>query len=169
MLALMHVVLLYTITTALISFVIKYYITTTSKKATSHSETEYAEIKTPAHKPHPTVAALQNLVVVDGAGSWPPKTSYGQAWPEALRPFHDIYLELVPSLSTAEISTDDLSNYQRCLAYRVKYKQILKERINLKQVEVLLSAAEKSATNILSREAWNGLFACIALSRHAFR
>lgn len=165
MFSLISIVFLQTIAAAFVCFAINILvksITDISKKA------EHAKVNTPTLS-HPTEISLQNLIEVDGAGSWPPKTSYGQDWPEALRPFHDIYLELVPSLSTADLSSDDHANYKRCLDYRIRYRQMLAERVDLKQVHALLSAAENGTSNILPREAWNGLFACIALSRHAFR
>ncbi|PQE26176.1 Indoleamine 23-dioxygenase protein [Rutstroemia sp. NJR-2017a BBW] len=167
-----HIVLLYTFPVALIGLFIKHYLKTiinSLRKQASYSTAYYTEVKTPIRALHPAEASLKNLIDVDGAGSWPPRTTYGQAWPEVLRPYHDIYLELVPSLSTEELSSDDKVNFQRCLDYRVRYRQLLAERIDMKQVAAVLSASENGAKDLLPGEAWNGLFACIALSRHAFR
>ena len=167
-----HILLLYTFPVVLIAFFIKHYLKTDMKnfrKQASYFIAYYTEDKTPIRALHPAEASLKNLIDVDGAGSWPPRTTYGQAWPEVLRPYHDIYLELVPSLSTEELSQDDEVNYQRCLDYRLRYRQLLSESIDTKQAAALLSASENGAKDLLPGEAWNGFFACIALSRHAFR
>ncbi|CAG8977803.1 hypothetical protein HYALB_00010888 [Hymenoscyphus albidus] len=163
-----RILLFFTFSAAFITFSIKRYFQITVK-ATIQPNAKNTSTKAHTQELHPTEISLRNLIELDGAGSWPPKTSYGKAWPGVLRPYHDIYLELVPSLSTAELSIDDCVNYQRCLDYRAKYRHALEERINIEKVDALLSAAEKEDTKTLLREAWNGLFACIALSRHAYR
>jgi len=118
---------------------------------------------------HPADACLQHLIAVDGAGTWPPQASFGEAWPAEIYPYHQIYLELAPSLSSKELSSDNETNFKRCLEFRAKMRKLLHEQVNLTHVTKLLSLAENKDQKALSAEAWNGLFACIAQSRHAFR
>lgn len=120
------------------------------------------------YKPHVAQNSLQDLIEIDGAGTWPPTTVYGDAWPELLRPFHDIYQAMAPALSVAELSGDDVTNFQRCLDFRVQMRTLYNDGVNMEEVKALLDAAENDES-VLSRAAWNGFFACIALSRHAFR
>ena len=118
---------------------------------------------------HETAGQLQNLIETNGAGSWPPRSSHGDAWPAALRPYHNIYLELAPSLSTKEPSLDTDVNTKRCLEYRARMRKLLHDHIDLPAVKAILSAVETGDESALTADAYNGFFACIALSRHAFR
>ena len=140
-----------------------------SRSEANFSNAAYAEPKEDNYKRHPTMICLQELLEIDGAGKWPPRTSYGKDWPEVLRPYHDIYLELAPSLQCKELSSDDKINFARCLDYRARMTELLHNRVNLAGVEAILSAAGRANKNVLSSDAWNGFFACIASSRHAFR
>ncbi|CAD6448862.1 a46f086a-1e1e-4904-a37a-fd01776fa871 [Sclerotinia trifoliorum] len=140
-----------------------------SNRRKAQSGNAYASpIETIVYEPHAAQNSLRDLVEIDGAGTWPPTTVYGDAWPETLRPFHDIYQAMAPALSTAELSADDLKNFQRCLDFRVQMRTLYNDQVNMDEVKALLDAAENDE-NFLSRAAWNGFFACIALSRHSFR
>ncbi|TAQ85435.1 hypothetical protein B7494_g6256 [Chlorociboria aeruginascens] len=130
---------------------------------------EYAEFEQTSGNLHPVAKSLQYLVERDGAGTWPPRTSYGKAWPKALQPYHDVYRELAPLLPWKEMSGNDQKNYQRSIDYRAKMRALLHDRVDLKQVEKVLFAAQNGDNTILPGEAWNGLFACIATTRHAYR
>lgn len=118
---------------------------------------------------HETVQALQNMIDIDGAGSWPPKASHRDSWPIALHPYHDIFLELSSLLPADNVSTDDAINYNRRLEYRTRLKRLLKERISIAAVKSVLSISDSTDSSILRGDACNGFFACIANMRHAFR
>ncbi|KAJ8067630.1 hypothetical protein OCU04_003239 [Sclerotinia nivalis] len=140
-----------------------------SNQRKAQSGNAYAAFKeTIIYEPHAAQNSLRDLIEIDGAGTWPPTTVYGDAWPEALRPFHDIYQAMAPALSTAELSGDDVKNFQRCLDFRTQMRTLYNDQVNMNEVKALLDAAENDE-NALSRTAWNGFFACIALSRHSFR
>ncbi|TGO37458.1 hypothetical protein BHYA_0097g00350 [Botrytis hyacinthi] len=140
-----------------------------SNQQKSQAGDTYAAVeKSATYEPHAAQNSLRDLIEIDGAGTWPPTTVYGDAWPEVLRPFHDIYQAMAPALSIAELSGDDFKNFQRCLDFRVQMRTLYNDQVNMEQVKALLDAAENDES-VLSRAAWNGLFACIALSRHSFR
>lgn len=106
---------------------------------------------------------LQQLIIQDGAGSWPPRAAYGDYWPLALRPYHEIYLELASSLSVANIPSDSRIIREKRQQYRNQMCSLLSERVNLEAVEATLEMSS------LPPEAYNGLFACISHLRHAYR
>jgi hypothetical protein len=118
---------------------------------------------------HETAGLLQHLIETDGAGNWPPQASHGDAWPTALRPYHNIYLELAPSFPAREVSLDNEINFKRCLEYRTRMRKLLHDRIDLPAVKAILLAVEAGDESAFPADAYNGFFACIALSRHAFR
>lgn len=118
---------------------------------------------------HETADLLQHLVQFDGAGSWPPQASHGKAWPAALRPYHDVYFELAKSLPTANVSLDTEIHSSRRFEYRAQMRYLLHERIDMSAVEDILLAAEAGDRSVFSAKAYNGFYACIAVSRHAFR
>lgn len=117
---------------------------------------------------HETASILSELVDEDGAGAWPPKANH-DSWPTALRPYKDIYLELVPLLPTAEPSLDDNVNNERRNKYRSLMRKLLTERINIAQVEEVMAAVEAGNCHVLPRDAYNGFYACVAVCRHAYR
>jgi hypothetical protein len=126
---------------------------------------EYTNPSSVRDKENLTIECLRNLIEIDGAGAWPPRSSYGKAWPIALQSYHAIYLELSTLISCEELSADDTVNFQRCLNFRIKMGQMLYKRIIIIDVEMILSEKEGKMTG----DVWNGFFACIALLRHAFR
>ena len=117
---------------------------------------------------HEIASILSELVDKDGAGAWPPKANH-DSWPMALRPYKDIYLELVPLLPAAKPSLDDDVNNERRSTYRSLMRKLLTERVNITQVEPLLAAADDGKWDVLSRDAYNGFYACVAVCRHAYR
>lgn len=112
---------------------------------------------------HPVVRALQDLIDRDGAGSWPPRSSYGMDWPAALRSYHAVYMELSPFLATETMAWEDSeAALTRMKSYRAHARKLLSEKVNMEEAKNCLNSD-------LSPEIYNGLFACIAISRHAYR
>lgn len=118
---------------------------------------------------HEVARTLQCLIETDGAGSWPPRARHVDGWPEALRPYHEVYLQLVPALSHDGILPEDIVSYNRCLEYRGRMRELLARRIDLDAVANIMASVENRDRSLLDRGAYNGFYACIALSRHAFR
>lgn len=119
-------------------------------------------------KDREAASVLLELFDKDGAGAWPPRANH-DSWPMALRPYKDIYLELVPLLPAAEPSPDDQVNNERRNKYRSLMGKLLQERINIAQVEQILAAVEAGKWDAFPRDAYNGFYACVAVSRHAYR
>ncbi|OJJ06248.1 hypothetical protein ASPVEDRAFT_45650 [Aspergillus versicolor CBS 583.65] len=119
----------------------------------------------------PVFEELKHLVNADGAGSWPPRATHGDTWPAVLRPYHDIYLEVAPYLSTENISTNNDVNTERRNSFRERVRKALHERVNLPSVKGILSATENegNAAGITPPASFNGFSACIAYMRHAYR
>lgn len=138
--------------------------------AVLHPFTSYTfRIQTTADN-HEAAQALRDMIKTDGAGSWPPKASHRDSWPTALRPYHDIFLELAPLLPVDQVSTDDTINQARRVEYQTRLQKLLQERVDLSAVESILLAVEKGTDrSLLSESACNGLFACIGHLRHGFR
>jgi hypothetical protein len=120
-------------------------------------------------KHHETAGRLQDLIEFDGAGSWPPQACHNTAWPIALRPYHDVYLKLAKSLPTANVPLDKEIVSKRRLEYRAQMRNLLHNNVDLSAVEEILSVTEAMDRSVLSEKAYNGFYACIAISRHAFR
>ncbi|KAJ5251104.1 hypothetical protein N7489_001514 [Penicillium chrysogenum] len=87
------------------------------------------------------VDVLLNLIEQDGAGQWPPLVVYDD-WPSALQLYKDIYHEVVPQLSSSSPLLDDDTLMVRRESFRSQMRELLKELINLLEVERLLNAAE---------------------------
>lgn len=117
---------------------------------------------------HEVAWHLSELIEKDGAGDWPPKANHDN-WPRALRPYKDIYFELVPLLSAAPPSLDDDVNTQRRSNYRSLMRKLLAERINISEVKSILAAVENGEWEVLPRDAYNGFYCCVAVCRHAYR
>lgn len=86
-----------------------------------------------------------------------------------LRPYKDIYLELVPLLPAAEPSLDDEVNRERRNKYRSLMRKLFTERVNITQVEEIMVAVEAGNWDVLPRDAYNGFYSCVAVCRHAYR
>ncbi|KAE8149661.1 hypothetical protein BDV25DRAFT_155887 [Aspergillus avenaceus] len=117
---------------------------------------------------HETATLLADLIENDGAGAWPPKTNYG-SWPEPLRAYKDIYLELVPTLPAANPSLDDDVNQEKRNKYRMRMRKLLSERVDIVGVEKLMIAAAAGDTDAFPRDVYNAFYCCIAVCRHAYR
>lgn len=118
---------------------------------------------------HETAELLQHLIEFDGGGSWPPEASHSQAWPTELRPYHDVYLGLSKLLPTQKVSLDNELNLRRCLHYRTQILKLLRNKVNLLAVKKILSTVEAGDNSAIPANAYNGFYACVAVSRHAFR
>lgn len=118
---------------------------------------------------HEAAEALRDMIKTDGAGGWPPKASHRDSWPTALRPYHDIFVEIAPLLPVDQVSTDDAINQARRVEYRTRMQKLLQERLDISAIESLLSTSENTDNHLLPQSACNGLFACIGHLRHGFR
>lgn len=117
---------------------------------------------------HETAAILSDLVDKDGAGAWPPKANH-DLWPAALKPYKDIYLECIPLLPAADPSTDDDVNQERRGRYRSLMRKLLQGRVNVAEVEKIMKAVEAGDWNACPRDAYNAVYCCVAVCRHAYR
>ncbi|KAL3480459.1 hypothetical protein BJX99DRAFT_220272 [Aspergillus californicus] len=143
--------------------------TSVSNKQVSKHASALASING-ATENDPVLAQLKHLVDTDGAGTWPPRASHGDTWPSALRPYHEIYLEVAPFLATEDIVLDDSVNAQRIDSFRERLTTLLTSRVDLPSAVETLSAAEDNMDNEAFHFAsYNGFSACIATLRHAFR
>ncbi|CAP96197.1 hypothetical protein PCH_Pc21g13000 [Penicillium rubens Wisconsin 54-1255] len=94
-----------------------------------------------ARSQNEAVDVLLNLIEQDGAGQWPPLVVYDD-WPSALQLYKDIYHEVVPQLSSSSPLLDHDTLMVRRESFRSQMRELLKELINLLEVERLLNAAE---------------------------
>lgn len=140
------------------------------KKPSSKCHTFTSEVKALQNQ-HPVAKSFHKAVSSVGGGVWPPKATHGASWPAQLRPFHDIYIAISSMLAVAksDISLDDETNCRKIEAFRSKFAQLLREKIDIAEVQIILERAELSASDELPSDAYNGFYACIAMSRHAFR
>ncbi|KAJ5894320.1 hypothetical protein N7495_006011 [Penicillium taxi] len=134
-----------------------------------HRQVEHISLIKKISEPHETVQALQSMIEVDGAGTWPPKASYRNSWPVELRPYHDIFIELAPLLPVMDASLDDTVNKVRRTEYQNRLRGLLQERVNIANVEGVLSSAAVKSSSVITNQAYNGFYACISYLRHAFR
>lgn len=143
---------------------------TRRKKASPQCHTFTSELRTLENQ-HPVAKAFFEAVNSVGGGTWPPKATHGQSWPAPLRPYHDIYIAMSSMLAVAkwDISLDDDANCRKIDAFRAKFAQLLSESIDLAEVQAVLERAEVHASDDFPSDAYNGFYACIAISRHAFR
>jgi hypothetical protein len=119
---------------------------------------------------HETAALLSDLIHKDGAGEWPPRSNHDHTtWPAALRPYREIYEEMMPLLATANVSLDDEVNRTRITNFRSRFQALLDERVDLDGVENLLKAAEAGQWDVFPRDTYNAFYCCIAWCRHAYR
>jgi hypothetical protein len=119
---------------------------------------------------HETAALLADLIRKDGAGFWPPRAEHDHtAWPAALRPYREIYEEVAPLLPTEHVSLDDDVNKARITRFRTRLQQLLREQVDLAQVEALLVAADAGRWDVFPRDTYNAFYSCVAWCRHAYR
>lgn len=117
---------------------------------------------------HESADVLLSLIEQDGAGEWPPRVVY-DAWPSAVQPYKDIYLELVPMLPCADPLLDDESLSSRRDKFRGAMRDQLRTRINTKDIEDLLNGAEAGNWSRIRRDQLNGVYCAVAVLRHAYR
>ena len=141
---------------------------TSRTKATKINDIPETEALSLIKHRHEIINAYSDLIEKDGAGSWPPRAKH-YSWSHALSPYHDIYLELAPLLSTEQVSLDDGYNTERINDFRSRMRKLLKERIDVAEVREILTAVEAGNWNLIDREAYNGFYSCIAACRHAYR
>ncbi|KAF7589838.1 hypothetical protein BBP40_003596 [Aspergillus hancockii] len=96
------------------------------------------------------------------AEGWPHKCNY-DSWPEPLRPYEEIYLELVSSLPSAQPSLDDDVNQGKRRRCRSRMRKLLSERIDIIDVEKLMIAAEAKSWDVYPRDVYNAFYCCTAL------
>lgn len=143
--------------------------TTTNEGSEMSNDKVLQDIKNSAES-HETLALLADLIHKDGAGEWPPRSNHAKAtWPAALRPYRDIYEEMAPLLPRKTASLDDEVNRTRIANFRFRFQQLLQEKVDLAQVELLLKAAEAGRWDVFPRDTYNGFYSCIAWCRHAYR
>jgi hypothetical protein len=131
------------------------------------NDSKYRRLRGSRHR-HEAASVMSKLVEEDGAGAWPPNANH-DSWPAPLRPYQDIYFELIPLLSAAPPSLDDAVNNERRAKYRSLMRKLLSERINIPQVLEILAAVEAGNWSVIPRDAYNGVYSCIAVCRHAYR
>lgn len=117
---------------------------------------------------HEVAAVMSKLVDEDGAGAWPPNANH-DSWPMALRPYKEVYFQLISLLSAAPPSLDDDVNNERREKYRSIMRKLLMEKINIPQVVAIMAAVEAGNWDLFPRDAYNGFYCCVAVCRHAYR
>ncbi|ESZ96147.1 hypothetical protein SBOR_3477 [Sclerotinia borealis F-4128] len=117
---------------------------------------------------HEVAAVMSKLIDEDGAGAWPPNANH-DSWPMALRPYKEVYFQLIPLLSAAPPSLNDDVNNERREKYRSIMRKSLMERINIPQVVAIMTAVEAGNWDLFPRDAYNGFYCCVAVCRHAYR
>ncbi|GAW16505.1 hypothetical protein ANO14919_059340 [Xylariales sp. No.14919] len=113
-------------------------------------------------------SALSRLISEDGAGDWPPRSAHHDL-PSCFQPYQDIYLELIPNMSTAHPTLDDEANGNRMAEFRGSMSKLLAQRVNIPEVEAALKRFEAGDRSAFTREAYNAVYCCIAVCRHAYR
>ncbi|KAJ7846266.1 hypothetical protein B0H13DRAFT_2093543 [Mycena leptocephala] len=117
---------------------------------------------------HPALTWLRDLVIVGGGGSWPPRATYRDTWPLALRPYDSVYRAMEPSFPAKESSVDNTHNRKLIDSFRSRMRSHLEQHINLGDVQSALDRA-KSDPESCSQAAWLGFFLCISFLRHSYR
>jgi hypothetical protein len=91
---------------------------------------------TPMKEQHEVAKLLNELVREDGAGSWPPLVNHTLSdWPEPLRTYRHIYLELATLLPQETPSLDNRVNTARVAEFRRRFWILLGDRVDLTEVE----------------------------------
>ena len=130
-------------------------------------ETPPSDFRTtsPVKANHPLSHALEDLIVGSG-GSWPPRPTYEETWPEALKPYNRIFQTIAPHISVEESSLDDQYNRRVIDTFRARLRQELNLHIRLDDVKAVIPDEN---TTSLSPPAWMGFFSCITMLRQAYR
>ncbi|CAD6440169.1 407eb133-dff1-43af-a450-16cd04a5ef6e [Sclerotinia trifoliorum] len=128
---------------------------------------KYQALRNLRHQ-HEVAAVMSRLIDEDGAGAWPPNANH-DSWPMALRPYKEVYFQLIPLLSAAPPSLDDDVNNERRRMYRSIMRKSLMEKVNIPQVVAVMAAVEAGNWDLFPRDAYNGFYCCVAVCRHAYR
>lgn len=112
--------------------------------------------------------SLHELIADGGAGSWPPRATFMDSWPETLKPYHLVYEIVAPLLPVQESSLDDDLNRKLIAVFRARMCVELQRNIDLAVVNETL-VRDESGDHLLSNSAWMGFFSCIAYLRHFYR
>lgn len=84
---------------------------------------------------HEVAAVLGELIHKDGAGSWPPRANHEEStWPQVLRAYKEIYLEMAPLLPQEKPSLDHAVNIARIATFRNRFRDLLNRRVDLGKV-----------------------------------
>ncbi|KAJ3163248.1 hypothetical protein HDU86_002418 [Geranomyces michiganensis] len=115
-------------------------------------------------------AALENLVAVDGAGSWPPRYICDEHWPSHLRAYAEIARRVPSKLAVLVPSTDDDANRATINAFRTWLTEELACAVNLPVTMSILDeiTSHANADTDLHRIV-NSFLSCVDFLRHAYR
>ncbi|PSR84007.1 hypothetical protein BD289DRAFT_434880 [Coniella lustricola] len=134
-----------------------------------HDNQDTLEMFRRSKQSHELALLFIKLVDMDGAGNWPPRVDH-ENWPAPLRPYKDIYLQLIPFLAVdVKLAYNDEANIERRRDYRASMRKLLAERVDLSEVKRVLALPEANQWTDMSREAYNGFYCCLAVCRHAYR
>ncbi|KAG9190273.1 hypothetical protein G6011_08361 [Alternaria panax] len=104
---------------------------------------------------HEVAELLSEMIQKDGAGSWPPLANHTHStWPAPLQPYKEIYLELAPLLPQATPSLDDEVNTLRIESFRRRFRDSLRDRVDLVEVGKLVQATNAGCWVNFSRDTW---------------
>ncbi|KAF7345447.1 hypothetical protein MVEN_01562800 [Mycena venus] len=90
---------------------------------------------------HPALTCLRDLVV-GGGGAWPPRASYRDSWPAALKPYDSVWRAMEPSFPVKESSTDNSYNRKLIDSFRSRMRSHLEHHVNMGDVQSALERAE---------------------------
>lgn len=114
--------------------------------------------------------ALLKLISEDGAGTWPPTVNHHHdSWPTALQPYKEIYHKMAHLLPVSTPYLHDDVNEARIKSFRLQFRRLLEDNVNIYEVENLLKSVEAGSWDQVSRETYNALYSCLSWSRHAYR
>ncbi|OJD34049.1 15-hydroxyprostaglandin dehydrogenase (nad(+)) protein [Diplodia corticola] len=118
---------------------------------------------------HEPAARLHAMIAHDGGGTWPPRfPSDLSAWPAPLRGYHEAYHLWAPHLYSAHPSTSDATNIALRSAFRARLAAALEAHVDVGAVVALLERSETDAAAVRA-DVFNAFFACVAMTRHAYR
>ncbi|KAJ7623766.1 hypothetical protein FB45DRAFT_1031673 [Roridomyces roridus] len=113
---------------------------------------------------HDVLTRLRSLIVVGGAGSWPPRATYRETWPVALRSYDSVYRAMEPSFPVPESSLDNAYNRKIIDSFRERMRSQLETHVDMEQVRKAFEGAESCPQGV-----WLGLFLCVSFLRHSYR
>ncbi|KAJ7623741.1 hypothetical protein FB45DRAFT_838132 [Roridomyces roridus] len=113
---------------------------------------------------HDVLTRLRSLIVVGGGGSWPPRATYRETWPVALRSYDSVYRAMEPSFPVPESSVDNAYNRKIIDSFRSRMRSQLDTHVDMEQVRRAFEGAESCPQGV-----WLGLFLCLSFLRHSYR